>query len=603
MFRRAACAVLVAVSVMTTPMYATRLTASRTAGTAVLGEISRRDPALAQQIHSAYWSEQPVFIFVPGVLGSKLVAADGTLLWGAINFRSSDLRYPSQVQPDFLDNFAVFGYPTDVYGRFRDIVQGMDVSDIPHLLTFPYDWRADLRTTAEAFDARLRVQWGSAIKGRHVVIVAHSMGGLVIDWWYKKIYSAAQPGAYGFSDIKKIVFLGTPHRGATSALLSIITGYQPPNPGAFEKAVYSKVFRDLNDAAGTFPSLYQMFPLDDDIVTEDTSTGLSHVDHFSLAAWQRYRWGGGPANLNDPFYITLKRHLDDGKAFQMAIQAKPCIPNAVYFYSKEYNTATTIVMRRKGNGFVAEPLYPEHAGDSRVTILSAQNEPCLTDAVQVRPDREEHGALANDSAFIDFLVTIRDLSMRNADARVVSLVKDRADVIDLMASKGALLPVPLNRDARNSSDARMILAFDRRILQRAAGMTPNDGVSLVYRAAKAAYSDESDAAPGLYAIALGLDESSPLAYHAANNLGLALLEEGAPNAAKTNLVLTVAREPLSRGTDGKALRAASFNNLAVAYYRTGEKEKARNSWERAAKLDPDSPAREHLRRLKTVSPE
>jgi hypothetical protein len=87
------------------------------------------------------------------------------------------------------------------------------------VLLFPYDFRLGVATAAKRLAAALNPLVASADArwpGRAVLVVAHSMGGLVARYW------AGVEG--GWRHCRALVTLGTPHRGAPKALAWLVDG-------------------------------------------------------------------------------------------------------------------------------------------------------------------------------------------------------------------------------------------------------------------------------------------------------------------------------------------------------------------------------------------
>ena len=80
------------------------------------------------------------------------------------------------------------------------------------LVSFPYDFRQSVADCAQALDAALRMR----VQGRPVVLVAHSMGGLVAARWWADLSDGI--------DVRQIITLGTPFQGATKALDWVVNG-------------------------------------------------------------------------------------------------------------------------------------------------------------------------------------------------------------------------------------------------------------------------------------------------------------------------------------------------------------------------------------------
>ncbi len=89
---------------------------------------------------------------------------------------------------------------------------------------FPYDWRRDIRYCARSLgrevESRLRAwreQSGKA--DAQAVLITHSMGGLVARYFLECLG--------GWLNTRALITLGTPHRGALSALKALVNGMEP----------------------------------------------------------------------------------------------------------------------------------------------------------------------------------------------------------------------------------------------------------------------------------------------------------------------------------------------------------------------------------------
>ena len=124
------------------------------------------------------------------------------------------------------------------------------VNDPPgNLLPFPYDWRLSNRYNAglladavESGLARWRDQ-GGRFADAEVVLVCHSMGGLVARWYVEK--------EGGAEVTRKLITLGTPFRGAMKALDQLSNGV-PSRLGPLSPK--------LEEFARSLPSLHQLLP-------------------------------------------------------------------------------------------------------------------------------------------------------------------------------------------------------------------------------------------------------------------------------------------------------------------------------------------------------
>ncbi|HET9867031.1 MAG TPA: hypothetical protein VFQ06_07060, partial [Nitrospira sp.] len=372
-----------------------------------LQTFAKEDGADISKIAVAMSAQEPLFIFVPGILGSRLKDGQteiwGTLGWSDVSAHKKKLYYKegATTDPTFLDSFKVLGVERDVYGEFFKRVRDLNFGKVEHLVQFPYDWRQDLRATAAKFDRVIRSsEW--PLKDRGVNIIAHSMGGLVVTYWYHKHYKGNEK-SYPFNELREVIFLGTPHRGSVAALASLIDGYSCVACGDFEKKIFKAFFTSLNDASYTFPALFQMLPLDAGSVVAFDRRGLPlRRDHWAIRTWREYRWGEAARRqlglTEDEFYTRVEALLDNGEKFQKELDSFGPVPNARYFYVNRYQTPSQVKIDSK-----RVVNYDYEPGDGRVTHTVAKNKPRTNTPDYYRVASVEHGALTTDEAFLAFV--------------------------------------------------------------------------------------------------------------------------------------------------------------------------------------------------------
>lgn len=285
-------------------------------------------------------TRRPV-VLIPGILGSKLVDADGSKVWGAFTRGAVDADYAEgartvalpmregeplasltdTVRADsVLDvlvadigpfsglNFAAYLGVLDVLniGGFRDQTLGesgaMDYNigkeegDPAHYTCFqyPYDWRRDLPESAATLGAFLAGVQDGVRRERgladdapvKVDVVAHSMGGLVLRY-YLRYGTQALPedGSLpeltweGAKIVGNAIFVGTPNGGSVQSLEQLIDGLNL-NP----------LFPNYRASIlGTMPSIYQILPRPRHgrVIDEDGNS----VDFLDPAVWEANGWG------------------------------------------------------------------------------------------------------------------------------------------------------------------------------------------------------------------------------------------------------------------------------------------------------------------------
>jgi pimeloyl-ACP methyl ester carboxylesterase len=105
------------------------------------------------------------------------------------------------------------------------------------LIAFPYDWRQDCATTAQALQnmlGQLATLYGTS--GYELYLVGHSMGGLVCRAYLENGLAAAA----GQPPVQALITLGTPHLGAPQALVGIMGDL--PVPPAFANLISQQNF-------------------------------------------------------------------------------------------------------------------------------------------------------------------------------------------------------------------------------------------------------------------------------------------------------------------------------------------------------------------------
>ncbi|MDZ8028021.1 MAG: lecithin--cholesterol acyltransferase [Nostoc sp. DedQUE11] len=131
------------------------------------------------------------------------------------------------------DNFHVT--PGDIYNDPDD-----KAANFYH---FPYDWRRDNRANArllkKLIDKRLKCWRESGAKDAKVILLAHSMGGLVSRYYLEVLE--------GWQDSRALFTFGTPYRGSLKAVNFLANGYK-------------QLFLDLTEVMRSLTSIYQLLP-------------------------------------------------------------------------------------------------------------------------------------------------------------------------------------------------------------------------------------------------------------------------------------------------------------------------------------------------------
>ena len=219
----------------------------------------------------------PRIIFVPGILGSKIdeCRADGsqcTNIWGTAGAAArSDVDLSLRPDRVYRTDVVESVFFKDIYGGVLDHIRTKaesiisDSVDDPLITVMHYDWRLSSGENAKLLKERVCLVRAHA-ESSPIIIVAHSMGGLVTKVWAAR--HAKESCADGKKpDVKQIVFVATPHLGSPKAIKAVAEGYNilfdeltglRRYLGRWER---NYVLDAINQAGFSFPSLYELLPI------------------------------------------------------------------------------------------------------------------------------------------------------------------------------------------------------------------------------------------------------------------------------------------------------------------------------------------------------
>ncbi|MEM8756552.1 MAG: hypothetical protein AAGF47_02065 [Planctomycetota bacterium] len=279
-------------------------------------------------------ARNPVVV-IPGILGSKLEAPDGTKVWGSFTFGAADADTPegarlvalpmqlgtplSELRDANRETGVLDVVVADVglfrgleIGAYVDILRTLaagqyrdeDLGEVGvidygglHFTCFQhgYDWRRDISESAMLLGARIRDAQAAARVGRglpddapvKVDVVAHSMGGLLLRYYLRY---GEQPlpddGSLpeltwaGAEHVEQAILIGTPNAGAVLSLQQLVRGWN-----------LHPLFPNYRSSVlGTMPAIYQIMPRTRHARVITQATG-EPVDLYAPETWVRYGWG------------------------------------------------------------------------------------------------------------------------------------------------------------------------------------------------------------------------------------------------------------------------------------------------------------------------
>lgn len=210
-----------------------------------------------------------LIVVVPGVGGSVLRDAEGgDLVWyggrGALLKSLADpdrLAVGRPLEPvGLIQEFTVIPWLKNIAGYtslWTKIKQTFPRSHVDNgdprspsnraatIVALPYDFRAGVAAAADRLQAKIHERVRELGDDTKVVVVAHSMGGLVARLWVAEHDTGER--------CRGIITLGTPHGGAPKALDVLVNGLYWRSKRTQSKSLSSVVqsWRGLHDLVGT----------------------------------------------------------------------------------------------------------------------------------------------------------------------------------------------------------------------------------------------------------------------------------------------------------------------------------------------------------------
>lgn len=426
-----------------------------------LGELNRARHAIA-------------VVFVPGILGSKLVHKSNpdNPLWGKGSGDATKLSLPqtliekddvedTDLQVSLLEKVeGTFG--TDVYGEAISKFRGyLDNYGLP-LFSCPYDWRRDLRAAAKTFDQCIKNLRLSGAMPDAVIIIAHSMGGLVTWTWHQQYYERDRRE---YPRVRLVAILGTPLGGSCEILRMVYTGYQVPNEtwlsnkgkkeletsgvtmpsGWFMNKLSSMFTQDLRPAILTWPGALELLPqptkpLEENCVPFRKPGTAEREDqvlsHFELEFWTTVNHPGAQL-LEGKYKVPSQAAAALGRADDFRKNFKPTAlaSSTVLYHSPYWWTVRHIIVDDENH--VDPTVRLSDQGDGRVMSTAAKGSPLVrahpfVDSMSVL---SPHGELAKDPRFLKDLFENRLPTVINTHMAIVLM----PFVTDQMLARGTEL--------------------------------------------------------------------------------------------------------------------------------------------------------------------
>jgi pimeloyl-ACP methyl ester carboxylesterase len=309
-------------------------------------------------------------VLVPGIMGSELRRNDELIWPGPLQSLLLPYRHMEALTSDDLvatDVIRSYSLSTQYQALIDDLVTCgfRERGDPPTLFVCPYDWRKANERAAETLADRIDAAVGLHKGDAQVSLVAHSMGGLVSRHYLE---SGRFTGRPGFRAVRRLITLGTPHRGAAVALPRLL---------GLEKVLWlnkEQVRQVVSDER--FPGAYQLLPPAGEPFAWDEQAGAE------FGGFDIY---GGAADLG-----LSAANLEAARAFHATL-APARRPEGVRYFcfsGTRQTTAALVRVARAGSACAVRKVELEGGGDGTVPGWSS-----ILPGVQGMPVGGEHSTI------------------------------------------------------------------------------------------------------------------------------------------------------------------------------------------------------------------
>lgn len=330
-----------------------------------------------------------VAVVIPGIMGS-ILELNGEVIWPGsaldlyLPYNKMDaLRNPDLVATDIIRKVSIsvqYQKLVDDLGKcgFRED------SNPKTLYVCPYDWRKDNALAAQKL-ADLLEHAVTQNGATEISLIGHSMGGLVSRYYLE---SGEFDGRPGFSSIRRLLTLGTPHRGAPLALSAAMGKEKRLFLNADQVQLLAKDPR--------YPALYQLLPPRSEPFAwdEDQKAEFGEVDVYDSDIAKAL----GLSSENLQSALTFHSKLDINK--RPKYKGDPI--RYFFFVGTRQTTISSVNVLQIGPGqYQVRKTELEDAGDGTVPIWSA----AIT-GVQGQPVGGEHGTIYRNDVLRRTMATL-----------------------------------------------------------------------------------------------------------------------------------------------------------------------------------------------------
>jgi pimeloyl-ACP methyl ester carboxylesterase len=451
----------------------------------------------------------PRVIIVPGILGSKIdeCQADGSQchnIWGtigAITRNDVDLSFKADrvYRTDVVESLLF----NDVYGSIVDHIRnqassvGLDIPSDPLVTVFSYDWRVSNADNAKRLRDRICGVRMNA-PNSPIVVVAHSMGGLMTKIWAAR-YAKEACGDGKIPSVSQIFFVATPHLGSPKAIKAIAEGYNI----LFDELVGLKRYLGLwernylldaiNQAGIAFPSLYELLPIRSSEYCLAAKPSLAKalipvngddqkpVNLFDVETWRRYellRRIGLPAARKNYYDNALAPMLKDAEQLLCEISDfdPAAVADVIYLYGREKADRTYGWFHLRSGKVESIDDSKIMQGDGTVPVYSAQNM-LVSSTRQTIEVQADHTSIISSSVLLGLVDDLYIKAAKRADLQTARS-NDQYATLLVAETAGSRAWLPVSSDPQEwSRDDKLAIEINKKALA-AGGVKPSEIAAL-----------------------------------------------------------------------------------------------------------------------------
>lgn len=440
----------------------------------------------------------PRIIFVPGILGSKIdeCRSDGSQcvnIWGTVGAikREVDLsvRPDRMYRTDVVDSI----FFKDIYGGVLDYIRAKaealasDRVDDALVTVFHYDWRFSNSDNAKRLRDRVCAVRLHA-ESSPIVIIAHSMGGLLTKVWAARYGKEPCPNGKA-PEIAQIVFVATPHLGSPKAIKALAEGYNIifDELGGVKRYLgfleRNYVLYSVNQAGIAFPSIYELLPIRSSEYCNSRKPSLARaavpvvgddskpVSLFDIDAWRRYdllRRIGAPAVRRSYYEHGLAPLLKASEQLlcEIADFDPSSLAEVTYLFGREKADRTFGWFHLRSGAADSIEKSTLMQGDGTVPVYSAQNF-LVSSTRQTAEVEADHTSIVSSEVMRYLIDDMYGKAIRRAELEPARANPKYASLlVTESAATGNLLFVSTNPNTWSKDDEKLSIELNRKILEK-----------------------------------------------------------------------------------------------------------------------------------------